>query len=354
MINKNHSNKKKVVVAMSGGVDSSLTAAILKKRGYKVIGVFINFGSYCEKSNTESAKSAKNVAEIIGIPLHILDVKEKFKEKVINYFLEELEKGKTPNPCVVCNKEIKFKILLKKMLSLKADYAATGHYAQIQYDLENYHLSKAKDKTKDQSYFLYRLNQKQLSRILFPLGDYTKTEVRKMAKRMKLPVYDKKESQDICFIPEKGYENFLAKMLKPKKGKILDLKGSVLGTHRGLPFYTLGQRKGIELGGKGPYYVIRKNFKRNEIIVTNKKEDVELFSQKILIKKVNWIEKDLKFPLKALVRTRYRNPLVGAIIRSAGSKCEVELEEPQRAVTSGQSAVFYSTKGDVIGGGTIV
>jgi tRNA-specific 2-thiouridylase len=341
---------KKVIVAMSGGVDSSTAALLLKNKGYNVQGIFLDFFG-----NKRTIKDVKEVSNKIGIPLEIVDASKDFKKKVINYFLEELKNGNTPNPCVVCNKEIKFAIMLKKMLELKADYVATGHYARvIKHKTHNmkyeFGLFEAKDRNKDQSYFLYKLGQKELSKTIFPLGDHTKVEVRKMAKEFGLPVHDKKESQDVCFIPENGYETFLKKDLRLKKGKICDLKGKILGEHNGLPLYTIGQRKGIKIGGNGPYYVIRKDFKKNVLIVGGEKE---LFGRKIMIKDVNWISEAPKLPSKLLLRTRYRNPLVHGIINK-DTRYEILFSKPQKAVTSGQSAVFYSKEREVIGGGTIV
>jgi len=340
---------KKVIVAMSGGVDSSTVALLLKNKGYQVQGIFLDFFG-----DKKSIKDVREVSSKIEIPLEIVDASKDFKKKVVGYFLEELKNGNTPNPCVVCNKEIKFAIMLQKMLEFKADYVATGHYARIAYRATrnvkriNFGLFKAKDKNKDQSYFLYKLNQKELSKVMFPLGDYTKVEVRKMAKEFGLPVHDKKESQDICFIPENGYETFLKKSLKLKKGKICDLESSVLGKHDGLPLYTIGQRKGIKIGGNGPYYVIRKDFKKNILIVGVEKE---LLSRKIAIKDVNWVSSSPELPSKMLLRTRYRNPLVCGTIDKEGN---LIFSKPQKAVTSGQSAVFYSKEGEVIGGGTIM
>jgi tRNA-specific 2-thiouridylase len=335
---------KKIIVAMSGGVDSSTAALLLKNKGYNVEGLFLDFFN-----DKKSSSEVKKISNKIGIPLEIINVSGKFEKNVVKYFLDELKTGNTPNPCVVCNKEIKFKILLEKMLLLKADYVATGHYAQIiKYGKsDKMGLFEAKDKNKDQSYFLYTLKQKQLAKIMFPLGEYTKPEARKIAKEFKLPVHDKKESQDICFIPEKGYENFLAKMLNLKKGLIKNLDGKVLGKHDGLPLYTVGQRKGIKIGGNGPYYVIRKDSKRNTLIVGSEKE---LYSKKLRLKNISWIAGKPKFPFKTLLRTRYRSPLVYATI----NKNEVEFKNPQRAISPGQSAVFYSEKGEVIGGGIIV
>jgi len=349
--------KNRVLVAMSGGVDSSVVALLLKNKGYDVQGVFLDF--FDGKKNI---KDVKEVSKKIGIPLEIISASKYFKKKVIDYFLDELKKGNTPNPCVVCNKEIKFSIMLQKMMELKADWVATGHYARLrrEFPISNFQfpnklktlksktlLLEAADRNKDQSYFLYKLNQKELTKILFPLGDYSKSEVRKMAKKFKLTVHDKKESQDICFIPENGYETFLKKSLRLKKGKISDNNGSILSIHEGLPLYTIGQRKGIKLGGKGPYYVIRKDFKKNNLIVGNEKE---LFSKKIKLKDINWTSKKPNFPFKALLRTRYRNPLVSAIIDKDGN---VVFDKAQKSVTSGQSAVFYSRNGEVIGGGVI-
>lgn len=350
-------NQKKVIVAMSGGVDSTVSALILKNKGYEVRGLFLDFFN-----DEEKRKEAEEAAKSVGVSLEIIDVSSDFKKKVIGYFLKELQRGNTPNPCVVCNKEIKFKILLEKMLAFKVDYVATGHYVQsrevksTKLKVKSFSLFEARDKTKDQSYFLYRLGQKELSRIIFPLGDYAKIEVRKIAKKYKLPVHNKKESQDICFIPEKGYENFLKQMLRLKQGKIVDLENNVLGTHEGLPLYTIGQRKGIKLGGNGPYYVIKKDFSKNRLVVGNEKD---LYSKEIKLKSMSWIGKKPKFPFKTLLRTRYRNPLVGAIIKSCNVKrathnvLSVEFDKAQRAVTSGQSAVFYSKKGEVLGGGII-
>ncbi|MDO8529126.1 MAG: tRNA 2-thiouridine(34) synthase MnmA [bacterium] len=356
---KNGLNKK-AIVAMSGGVDSSVVAAMLKKEGFDVVGIFMNFwkdaslGKNYENRccSLEAIESARKIAQIIGIPFYVLNVQNDFKKKVVDYFLDELKKGNTPNPCVVCNKEIKFKVLFERMLALKADYVATGHYARIKRIMNHesrsmdFRLLEAVDKNKDQSYFLYNFSQKQLSKILFPLGDYTKIETRKMAKKFGLPVYDKKESQDVCFIPEKGYESFLRKHISFKKGKIFDSEGNILGTHEGLPFYTIGQRKGIKIGGNGPYYVVKKDNNKNRLIVGEKKK---LFSKKMILKEINWIREKPKFPFETLIRARYQSPLFHAII----NKDRVDFEKPQQAITSGQSAVFYSKDGEVIGGGVI-
>lgn len=356
--------KKRVIVAMSGGVDSSVAAALLQKQGFDVVGVFFHFwkepGMDKSRENLccslESQEEARKVAQILKIPFYTLNVSKEFKKEVVDYFIREYKNGNTPNPCIVCNKEIKFKVLFAKLRALKADYVATGHYARIlqpaTYNLKpkNYKLLVAKDKEKDQSYFLYNLNQKELSRILFPVSEMEKAEVRKLAKKLKLPVHAKPESQDICFISD-GIGNFLKRHIKLKSGDIIDENKKILGKHHGLPLYTLGQRKGIEIGGKGPFFVIGKNIRKNQLLVSNSQD--ALFSDKALIKDVNWVSKVSKMSLKALIRTRYRNPLVYAIIKPRGKFWEVSFEKPQRAVTSGQSIVFYAKNGEVLGGGII-
>lgn len=345
---------------MSSGVDSSVAAALLKKQGYEVIGVFLRLWEEKKGKLFQAQKSAEKIAKILNISFCVIDVSGDFHKEIINYFLRECKIGKTPNPCAVCNPKIKFNFLFKKMLAIKADCVATGHYARvIKHETRNikqnvFKLFEARDRNKDQSYFLYALSQKQLSKILFPLGDHTKEEVRKLAKEFKLPVLDKPESQDICFISEKNTADFLRNRLKLKKGKIVNTKGNVIGEHEGLPLYTIGQRKGINIGGKGPYYVAEKNIPRNILVVTNNQKDPRLWRRSMAVEKVNWIAKNLKFPLKAYVKTRYRHPAVGVIItKKARNSYDVVFMGPQRAITPGQSAVFYSGKGEVLGGGVI-
>jgi len=391
-------NNKIILVAMSGGVDSAVAAALLKKQGYAVTGVFLrfwkdpgedkNFENKC--CSLEAYEDLKKIRRALGIKIITINAEREFKKAVVDYFLREYKNGRTPNPCVVCNREIKFKILLKKMLELKADYVATGHYARLRREIRNpkseilnkfkiqnskfkisYRLFPARDKEKDQTYFLYTLNQKQLARILFPLGKYKKSEVRDMAKKFKLPVFAKKESQDVCFISS-GVAEFLRKHLKLKKGQILDEKRNILGEHQGLALYTLGQRKGISVGGNGPYYAVGKDSRKNILTVTNDSQSKALYSQEITVVNVNWIAGNLRLPAKVQLRTRYRNPLVSAIIKVQNAKCppattlqlragktqsgkyEVIFDHPQRAVAAGQSAVFYGRNGEILGGGVIV
>ena len=345
-------NVKKIIVGLSGGVDSAVAAALLKKDGWDVAGVFI-------MQNATDTRDAEAICQKIDIPLKIIDARKRFQDSVIKYFLEEYKNGRTPNPCVFCNENFKFKILFEAADEMRADYVATGHYARVMehgaWSMEQkktYKLFKAKDENKDQSYFLYRLGQEELARLVFPLGEYEKTEVRKLAEKYRLPVHNKAESQDVCFLTGTTTEKFLEKNIKTKKGKIVDAAGKTIGEHRGLPLYTLGQRKGINIGGTGPYYVSSKNYKTNTLIVINDKRQLPLFVKTAILDEVVFPAGQPAFPAKMLVRTRYRNPLVYARIKH-GTKYEVEFEKPQRAVTPGQSCVFYDEDGGVAGGGII-
>jgi tRNA-uridine 2-sulfurtransferase len=250
------------------------------------------------------------------------------------------------------------------MLGMRADYIASGHYAlkrKVKSRKEKgknrkkfvYKLYQGKDKNKDQSYFLYNFNQKQLARILFPIGDYKKTEIRKIAKKLGLPVFNRDESQGLCFTPEKYPEGFLRRNLKLKKGRTINTQGKVIGTHEGLPLYTIGQRRGINIGGDGPYYVVGKDLEKNILVVTNNEKDPALYQSETAVEKVNWMVKKLKNRSKVLVKTRYRNPLVSAIIKAQGRDYLIKFSKPQRAISPGQSAVFYTAKGELLGGGVI-
>ena len=347
--------KERVVVAMSGGVDSSVATALLKKSGFDVVGVFMKLWPSFDE------KRAQRAAKKLGIPFYVFNFEKEFKKKVVDYFLAEYRAGRTPNPCVVCNKEIKFGLLFKKALSLDADYIATGHYARIQET--KYKLLKGKDKNKDQSYFLWKLNQKMLEKILFPVGDYTKTEVRKLAKKFKLPVLNIPESQEICFV-QTTISNFFKKYLKTKLGKIVDKEGETIGKHLGLHFYTIGQRRGIELSGPAfarlwrasagkPFYVLDKDLKKNVLIVTKNEKD--LYKKELIAKNVNWVSgKEPKMPLKVKARIRYRHSEVSATIKKQkNGRIKVVFSRAQRAVTPGQSVVFYKGQ-ELLGGGMII
>ena len=380
---------KKVVVAMSGGVDSSIAAALLKKAGFDVIGVFMIFWS--EKAKIQrwnrccspgAQMKAREVAKKLNIPFYVLDLQKEFKEKIVDYFLKGIKEGITPNPCVECNRFIKFGILLEKAKAFGADFIATGHYARLRRKIPStksqipiYKLYRAKDKEKDQSYFLWRLTQDQLKHIIFPLGDLTKEEVKRLAKKFKLPVLNISESQEICFVTT-TLEDFLKKYLKPKPGKIIDKEGKILGEHKGLIFYTIGQRKGIGLSG-GPYYVLEKDTKNNLLIVTKNEKD--LYKKELIAKEVNWISgKPPEFPIRVKAKIRYLHepasatvfsfsppPPVGGGGDSSFSSSSVSqrkdykkgwvkviFDKPQRAITPGQSVVFYK-RNEVLGGGII-
>jgi len=356
--------KKRVIVGMSAGVDSSVAAALLKKQGYDVVGVFLHFwkepGQDALRENKccsiESQQDARKVAQKLGIHLYTVNAAKEFKKEVVDYFLQETKAGRTPNPCVACNERIKFNFLFKMMLEMDADFVATGHYAKIEKSSVKYHLYTSSDEEKDQTYFLYNLTQKQLAKILFPIGDHQKPAVREVAKKAGLSVFDKDESQGLCFTPEKYPTEFLKRHLKLKSGNIVDTNGKKIGEHQGLELYTIGQRRGINIGGTGPYFVVERDFKKNVLVVTNDENDEQIFRRAMQVEVKNWIAGEPKLPLETKVKIRYRHPLVRAIIKKGKlpKHYNVEFLEPQKAVTPGQSAVFYSNEKEVLGGGIIL
>jgi tRNA-specific 2-thiouridylase len=356
----NYKSQKRIVVAISGGIDSSVAAFLLKKAGFDLIGVFMRFWSENDLANfdhrcfsLEAEKRAKKIADLLDIPFYVFKLKREFKKRVIDYFLKEYKEGRTPNPCVVCNKEIKFGLFLKKALKLGADFVASGHYAKICQKNKDYKLLRAKDKKKDQSYFLWQLSQQQLKRILFPLANLTKNQVKNLAKKYKLPSLNVPESQEICFV-KTSVNDFLKENLKLKPGKILNIEGKIIGQHEGLALYTIGQRKGIEISG-GPYYVVKKDLKNNNLIVTPYFADKNLYQKRIVAKKVNWIlKKEPKLPLKIEAQIRYnQKPVLAKITKKLKPKeYEIVFKKSQRAVTPGQSVVFYQ-KNLCLGGGEI-
>jgi tRNA-specific 2-thiouridylase len=340
----------KVLTAMSGGVDSGVAAALLRRQGFNVTGVFLRL--YDSLNLRQAQKNAKKIAEFLEIPFFVLDLRKEFKKKVIDYFLEEFRKTKTPNPCVVCNKEIKFGLLLKEAEKRGFNFIATGHYIKI----KNARLFCAEDKQKDQSYFLWQMNQKQLKHILFPLGNYTKTEVKNLAKKFGISKFIRPESQDICFIQE-GLDKFLKKHLRQKSGPIAEQvrygASKIIGEHEGLYFYTIGQRSGIGVGGGNPYYVLGKNLKKNILIVTRREKDLD--KKELIAEKINWISGQIpKLPLKVKAKIRYRHKSALAIITKnlKPKTYHLKFNQPQRAITPGQSVVFYKGK-ELLGGGII-
>lgn len=353
--------KKRVVLGMSGGVDSSVAALILKNQGYEVIGVFMK--NWEEKDENgiclaeEDYKDVVSVATDLGIPYYSVNFVKEYWDRVFEYFLSEYKKGRTPNPDVMCNKEIKFKAFLDYAQKLGADYIATGHYARLSEDENgNKILLRGIDDNKDQSYFLCQLSQKQLENVLFPLGELKKTEIREIAKNNNIATATKKDSTGICFIGERNFNEFLSKYLIAKPGDIVDKKGTILGKHNGLMYYTIGQRKGIGLGnhknGTGePYFVVDKDLKNNKLIVTQG-DNSELYSKGLIANNFNFINK-INFPYKCSVKFRYRQEDVECIIDKIDDEnYKIEFFEKQKAVTLGQIAVIYD-KEICLGGGII-
>lgn len=349
--------KKRVVVAMSGGVDSSVAAALLQRKGYEVIGMTMCFSlpdssrkrpNCCGLSGIEDAR---RVAQKLGIRHYVVPMQKHLEELVIKDFCREYLSGRTPNPCVRCNQYLKFEILLKKALSLGATYLATGHYARIVKCGNSYQLKKAKDLSKDQSYFLYRLNQEQLKRIIFPLGIYTKTQVRGLARKFDLAVSEKPGSQDVCFIPDSDYHKFLKSKLgrEIKPGPIKDAKGDIIGTHKGIAYYTIGQRGGLGIARGYPVHVTSIDPEDNSISV-GRREDT--LNSELLLREVSFINKPAKNKIAPRVRIRYNHKETKADIRISKDSAQVIFRHSQFAVTPGQSAVFYD-KDRVIGGGII-
>ena len=351
---------KKVVLGMSGGVDSSVAALVLKEQGYEVIGVFMKNWDEKDENGHCSADDDYNdviaVAEQIGIPYYSVNFVKEYWDRVFEYFLSELKLGRTPNPDVMCNKEIKFKAFLEYAEKLGADYIATGHYARLTTnDKGEKVLLRGVDNNKDQSYFLSGLSQKQLEKVIFPLGEYEKPEIREIALKHNLKTAKKKDSTGICFIGERNFKEFLSKYLPAIPGNIVNIDGKVLGKHTGLMYYTIGQRKGIGLGnskdGTGePYFVVAKDMDKNELVVAQG-DDSLLYSKGLVVHDLNLIN-DITFPYECSVKFRYRQDDVKAVINKVDNKYEVIFEKPQKAVTVGQVAVIYN-KEICLGGGII-
>ncbi len=348
---------------MSGGVDSSLAAALLKEEGYDVIGVTFRMwpkeecGASSKRAccSLEAVTRARAVSEDLGIPYYVVDFSADFKKYVIDYFCSEYLKGRTPNPCVICNQKIKFGLMLDKARSLGASYVATGHYARIDRDklTGRYLLKEGADKSKDQSYFLFNLSQVQLRHAIFPLGGLTKVKVRTLAKRMKIRTYDTVSSQDICFVRDQNYAEYIKKKtgIDIKPGEIVDKSGKVVGSHKGITLYTIGQRRGLGIAHKEPLYVTALDTQNNRVIA-GVKED--LMKKAVIADRFNWIEiKEIEEPLEVMAKIRYNHKKAKAVVMDIGAGgVRADFAELQSAPTPGQALVLYD-KDIVVGGGWI-
>ena len=343
-----------VAVGMSGGVDSSVSALLLKKQGYNVIGLFMKNWEEKEKGVCRSAKDAEDAANVcakLEIPFYSVNFVQEYMDEVFSHFLEEIKLGFTPNPDILCNREIKFKVFLQKALDLGADFLATGHYAQIN---PQFALLKGKDPSKDQSYFLYTLKQSILQKVLFPIGHLNKVEVRRLAKEANLATAEKKDSTGICFIGKRDFREFLSHYIAYQKGPMETPEGKVVGEHMGIAFYTIGQRKGLSIGGPGDaWFVAGKDASRNVLIVTQGEDHPSLYASKLTATNPTWVQEMPSFPLICKAKIRYRQEDAACLIEKLEEgRLTVSFPKPQRAITPRQSIVFYL--GDVCLGGALI
>lgn len=352
---KQKSNK--VILGMSGGVDSSVSAYLLKQQGYDVIGVTMKLWEETQNENgccsLTSTEDARRVANVLEIPFYVFNMQKDFKKYVVNYFVNEYESGRTPNPCVACNRYVKFGVLLDKAKSMDIEYIATGHYANVVKEGSRYLLKKAIDSSKDQTYFLYNLTQDQLSHTLFPLGNYKKSEIRDIAKQLELKVADKGDSQEICFVEDNNHYNFVKTHSKEEvqKGEIVDINGNILGYHNGISKFTIGQRRGLGVVTGRPMFVVDIDSNTDRVILGS---DDDLLKKELIASDLNWIymdilEKDMNVTIK--IRSTSKE-VEGMISLLENRKVKVIFDEKQRAITKGQSVVFY--KDDYVVGGGII
>ena len=342
----------KVAVAISGGVDSSLSAALLKEAGCEVVGMVMKlwpdrFG--CSGSTQDHLQDAQEVCRLLDIPLHVINLEEEFRGQVLDYLCGEYARGRTPNPCAVCNQRIKFGLLLDQAFALGARFLATGHYARIDREGERYRLLRGADAESDQSYFLYTLGQEQLSRLMFPVGTYGKSEVRRFAAERGLPAARKRKSQDLCFVADGRFQEFLKEHVPSLPGPVVDVEGRRLGMHRGLAFYTIGQRTGLGIAAGKRVFVLALDADSNTIVVG---PEEDLNSSALLARQASFVGGGAEIPLSVEAKVRYRAPAARAVLYPHGTDLEVEFEAPQRAVASGQAVVFYRGE-EVVGGGII-
>ncbi|MDT8305369.1 MAG: tRNA 2-thiouridine(34) synthase MnmA, partial [Anaerolineae bacterium] len=354
--------KPSVVVAMSGGVDSSVAAALLKREGYDVVGMMLRLWSEPARGpeaplnrccTPDQMADARRVADALDIPFYVVDVKDFFRRRIVQFYIDEHARGRTPNPCVACNREIRFGFLLDRARALGADYLATGHYARVEATPEGYRLLRATDPAKDQSYVLHVLGQDELAQVLFPVGAYTKSEVREMAAAMGLPVARKQESMDLCFLGDGDYRRFLREYAPQaiRPGPIVNSEGAHLGEHNGLPFYTIGQRKGLGISASEPLYVLRKDASSNTLVVGS---HAELGQTTLLVRDVNWVAgAPPAGTMRGGVKVRYKAPAVAAQITPLpDGGARVLFDSFVYGATPGQAAVFYD--GEVVVGGGLI